>query len=635
MSISLDALKDNKGPWEHLGPISRGGTVLGLAICPLADVSRYWAATGCGIFLSDDAGKSWIQSLNGLTTPLLSALAVAPNGALFAGSLDGALFASFDFGATWEAGRVPPELLAPVTAVLASPNFNQDGSAFAATDGAGVLATRDSGKTWEESSFGMADSSVLAMATSPDWSGREIIFAATMEGVYLSRNGGRSWRETELMIDDDVVDALAVSPAFESDRTVYAATEGGRLYLSEDGGRTWNLLQVEIGEGPVNALWLAPDFADSGRMVSAVGSHIYVSVDRGESWKAVAELPSSILALTGDEKTVLAGLHDAGVWQSLDGGMTWTSSSDSLAARGFARLTASGDRLYAMGPQEGLWMSKDGDAAWRSLPGLAPYLPLAAACVGQHNNLLLASQQNGILRSIDDGNTWEIVDQTPGVQALLVEPATGEGWAGTVDGKLLVSQDGGATWQDSGTPCEGQEILCIVASPTYAKDHTLLMGTAIPATVTKQARIAVWRSTNGGATWRQITTQITSARWVDIVMPTGVLENPAQQAILATGPFCLRPLRRAKDVWISTRVDPSGANTLSVVGIGEVDGGGVLFAATGTGVFRSVDGGRTWHSFAEGLASESFISLALVSREGRDCLYALSLCGTLWKRELA
>lgn len=634
MSISKEALKENTKAWERLGPIADGGTIFGLAISPVPDVPRYWAATSCGIFISDDGGKTWKQNLNGLTTPLLSTIAVAPNGALFAGSLEGDLFTSFDYGKTWQIGLAPQESRFTVTAILPSPNFRSDGTAFAATDGGGLLVTRGSGKSWEESSFGLGSANVLALASPPDWSRREIMFLANTEGVYISTNGGRSWRETELMLTDDVVDVLAVSPAFERDHTVYAGTEGGKLYCSKDGGRTWDLLQSQIGEGSINCLWLLPDFAESGRMVAAIGPMIYTSEDRGSSWKAATNLPGTVLVLTGEGNKVLAGLYDMGVYQSEDGGATWAPLPGGLSARGFARMIVSADKLYAMGPQEGLWVSEDEGQTWRGLSSLASQLPLSSAFVQAADKLFIASQQSGILCSRDGGNSWEVVSQMPNVQALVLLAGGNVGWAGTTEGKLLATQDGGNTWREAESPCAGEEILSIVASPLYAQDRTLLMGTASRATPTKPARVALWRSTNGGATWRQVTTQVTTARWVDIALPLGVAESAAEQAVLATGPYCLRPLRRAKDVWISTQVDPSGANALSVIAQGEVDRGGILFAATGSGVYRSIDGGRTWHAFTDGLGAGSFISLALVRRGEVDVLYAMSLGGSVWKREL-
>ena len=146
MSITVQVL-DNAQPWKGLAAVSNGGTIFGLAISPVDDVHRIWAATGCGSYLSDDEGETWKQSLEGLTTPLLSTLSVSNNGALFAGALNGDLFSSFDYGATWERGLVPDEFRGTVTFVVVSPNFRKDGTAFAATDGGGLLVSRSSGKT--------------------------------------------------------------------------------------------------------------------------------------------------------------------------------------------------------------------------------------------------------------------------------------------------------------------------------------------------------------------------------------------------------------------------------------------------------------------------------------------------------
>ncbi|NLG49523.1 MAG: hypothetical protein GX552_05355, partial [Chloroflexi bacterium] len=595
---------------------------------------RFWAATGCGIFVSDDEGQTWRQRLTGLTTPLLSALAVAPNGALFAGGLASDLFSSFNFGEKWQAGLVPEELRGPVTIMLAAPNFAKNGTAFAATDGGGLLVTRNSGKSWEDSSFGLGEDNVLALATTNDWSEREIMFAATIEGVFVSRNGGRAWRETELLMDDDVVDVLAISPDFDQDQTVYAGTESGSLYCSEDGGRTWDQLQARIGDGPVNALWLSPEFGENGRMLAGVGSRVYVSNDRGESWELDTEMPGAVLALAGDSNVVLAGLYDAGVWKSTNGGLTWASSSEGMAARGFAQLVPAGNKLYALGPQEGLWVSENDGQSWHKLNALDEYVPLADFAI-QDQVLLVTSQESGILRSTDGGKTWAVADPQPNVQAIAMVANEPFGWAGTSEGKLLSTKDSGATWQAVECPCEGQEILSIAPSTTYNQDHTVLMGTAIASTNEKQARVALWRSTNGGETWRQLTTQTTPARWLDIAVPVGVEEKATEQAVLATGAYCLRPLRRAKDVWISTHVDPAGSNTLSVTALGEVDNGGMILAATGSGIFHSLDGGRTWQPFQEGIEGSSFISITATMQDGKAALYALSLGGILWKRELS
>jgi len=201
--------------------------------------------------------------------------------------------------------------------------------------------------------------------------------------------------------------------------------------------------------------------------------------------------------------------------------------------------------------------------------------------------------------------------------------------AGRVTGALVLDQE-------TGTEAAIRAEVVINATGAWTEKTQALAETeaGLRVLASKGAHIAVWRSTNSGATWRQITTQATAARWVDIAMPIGVADQPADQAVLATGPFCLRPLRRAKDVWISTRVDPNGANTLGVVAIGEVDGGGELYAATGSGIYRSLDGGRTWQPFRDGLGSISFIGITAVPRNDGYTLYALSLGGVIWKCDL-
>jgi len=632
MSASDNACATDR--WQLVGPVMTGGTVFAVGISPLEEVPGYWAATGCGVFVSRDGGETWEQQLNGLTTPLISGLAVSSTGALFAGSLDAALFVSLDFGRSWQKGKPSWDVQGTVTGMTTSPNFAEDGTAFAAMDGGGLMVTRNNGKTWEDASFGLNSMLVFAVAVSPDWSRYETMWASTEEGVYISRNGGRAWRATGLMDKEDVVDALAVSPAFADDQTVYAGTESGALHVSTDGGRRWKLLHEQLGEGPVFCLWLAPDFAQSNKMLAGVGNSVYMSTDRGVTFEKVAEFPGPVLSLAGDGKVLLAGLHEAGVARSTDGGRTWAPAGE-IVARGFSSLEAVDGTLYAMGPQEGIYLSGDGGLTWSALPGLESYLPITAMYVGPDDNLFAASNEAGILQLASSRRSWRVRCEQPGVSTLALVAEEGLGWAGTVEGQYLTSKDAGATWAltDDG-PSKGQQVLTIVASPGFAEDHTLYVGTAIAPTRRTKGKAVLWRSRNKGRTWHQVMTQETDSRWMDIAMPAGVTDHVADQAVLATGPYFLRPLHKAKDVWISTVVDPAGANVLSVAALGAPDDDGLLYAATGNGIYRSSDGGRTWQAYSEGAEGKSFVSLALHQDGQATTLYALSLGGLLFRRAI-
>ena len=633
MSVTEQASTGDR--WECIGPVAGGGTVFSVAVSSRGEKTLYWAATGCGMFMSEDEGETWEQRINGLTTPLVSAMAAAPNGALFAGSLNAELFRSMDFGKTWEKGTQGWDAEGTVTAMAVSPNYMQDGVAYAALDGGALMVTRNSGRHWEDSSFGMNSMTVIAVAVTPSWEQYETMFGATDQGVYISRNGGRAWRATSLMLDEQV-GVLIVSPDYVNDQTVYAGTESGTLYISRDQGRTWEQLHEQIADGPLNCMWVAPDFAESGRLVAGIGNSIYVSSDRGSTWSLAHEMPGAVLSLAGDGAVVLTGLYDAGVYRSLDSGDTWESATGNLAARGFARLITSDGLLCTMGPQEGAYLSEDAGDSWRAMEGLEMYLPLAAMSMPGDGQVFLSSQELGILRGTAYGKSWRLRYEKEGISALLVLPEENLGWAGTVEGELLTSRDGGMSWQSvEDPPTEGQEVLTIVASPAFAEDRTLYMGTVIEGTRTNPTRVALWRSRNRGRTWHQLTTQQTDSRWVHITMPVGVTDRVADQAVLATGPYCLRPLRRAKDVWISTAVDPNGANVLSLVAIGEIDNGALLYAATGNGVYRSTDGGRTWHLFSEGMEGQSVIGLALLGEGDSRALYAMGLGGLVWKRSIA
>jgi exo-beta-1,3-glucanase (GH17 family) len=109
-----------------------------------------YAASCNGISFTTDFA-TWIPRNNGLTNVCVSSMAVAPDGDLFAGTVDG-VFRSQDGGGSWTA----------VNTGLSSPNVHAVavdalGRVFAATHAGGVFVSSNDGANWSASLLPAAD----------------------------------------------------------------------------------------------------------------------------------------------------------------------------------------------------------------------------------------------------------------------------------------------------------------------------------------------------------------------------------------------------------------------------------------------------------------------------------------------
>lgn len=626
--------------WEGLGPVAAGGSVFDLAVLPAGRFVHVWAGTSCGVFRHRGQGV-WQQHLGGLTTPLISSLHLCAGGMLLAGGMNGELFRSLDGANTFERStQLHAADLAPVTCIASSFTFDRDGTALAGTEGGGVWRTEDGGRRWLPANFGLVDLSVQALLCAPDWSKQEAVLAGTAEGLFRSNNGGRAWREVDWPFADMAISALAAAPDEMGDGIFYAGTEEGHVYGSTDGGRGWTHLGTPSTASPVNALEALP--GTNGQVVLAGTTEgIFRSEDGGHTWQLVCQEIGPVLSLTGSEQLVVAGSYDSGVYQSEDGGRNWQSISQGLAARGLAKVVPTDDSLFVLGPNEGLWRSRDHGRTWTKLESLAPQLPLstfAATGSGSDEVLLVSSVMSGLLRSTDGGESWQVVQEGSDVLALLVAPTGPEdrrAWAATATGEVLFSPDLGASWSTLSTDAEGDRALLLAASPHNAEDHTLFLGTAAEVGWRKQPTVHVWRSTDDGRTWRRVLDQHTSAAWLDAVLPPAPARKPYDGAFFATDTQCLRPLQGGRDVWVGTQMNTDAPNVLALAVEGDPNHGGALYSATSGGVFRSQDGGRTWQLINNDANSGSFVSIAVGNDDrGRRALYALELGGRLWRLPL-
>jgi photosystem II stability/assembly factor-like uncharacterized protein len=238
-------------------------------------------------------------------------------------------------------------------------------------------------------------------------------------------------------------------------------------------------------------------------------------------------------------------------------------------------LPSDPDTLWAGAAGGGVWKSEDGGRHWRALwhkqatlnigsLAIDPTDPATLYCGTGEANLSADSYPGvGIYRSIDGGANWQLLApaETTGIPtrigSIAIDPFDpahirigGVAHDNAASDGLFVSRNGGLSW--------GRENF---AGPRY-RCHTVLFHPStrdtLFATITARGtRSGIWRSTNGGATWKQLTNGL----------PSGDAMGR-----------------------ISLAISPSRPSTMYA--LAENDSDGVL------GVFRTTDGGAAWRNVA-------------------------------------
>ena len=618
--------------WRLAGPVLEGGTVYALVLSPSADQHNpIIAGSPVGAFRSLSRGSQWSWANRGLSGLQISALAASPNGVLFIGSLDGTLARSVDGGYSWEC--MPPlEDSGSITSLAVSPDYLKDGTVLIGTETGGVFRTTDSGRTARPANFGLLDPTVLALACAPGWPDRPLAFAATIDGVFRSTNGGRAWRTSGTDLDGLSVQALAVSPAFVRDGTVFAGSEEDGLFRSTDGGDSWQAVGANALDSTINALWISPDYRNDRLVVAGTaGGGVYRSVDGGDTWDSVLNPGGAVLALTGDDQGVFAGFHGSGVHRSQDGGQTWEECREGLYAHAFTYLSSTPKgKLFVAGPDTGVYSSDDG-VAWEALGSLPDLSALAAMAVwpDYHTEPLLAvaDAESGLFISKDGGASWRkgLEDQVSALASAVDGAGGGYLWAGTTDGRLVVSTDRGDNWSES-SPFEGQTVLKIEPSTQFGLDRSLLAATRDGGSATSP--LVLWRSGDAGRSWARILEETSSLMHVSLLVRPGEGGRPA--AVFDR--YCV--VQQGADQWKKLSLGVSGNPPLLSLAARQGLGEEFVVVGSAVGVFAA-DNSDRWTPMMRGMGSVPVLALTPANGDREQPIWALALGGIIWAWESA
>ena len=299
--------------------------------------------------------------------------------------------------------------------------------------------------------------------------------------VYSSSDGGASWSRTHEEYLDDTCYTYGyyfgevwVSP--HDDKEVYVA--GVPLLKSVDGGANWEDVGRENVHVDHHALWLNPD--RPGHIINGNDGGLNMSYDGGESWLKLNAPPvGQFYTVNVDHAqpfNVYGGLQDNGVWF---GPSTYEASTDWHGEGRYPYQRILGgdgmmveidprnqDVVYA-GSQFGYYSRLDlSDGSRESIRpqhelGDKPYRFnwLTPIHLSDHNADILYLGSNVVHRSMDRGDTWTAIsdDLTGGgvegnvpfgtITALVESPMSfGLLYAGSDDGRIHRSTDGGASW---------------------------------------------------------------------------------------------------------------------------------------------------------------------------------------------
>ena len=549
---------------------------------------------GDGLYKSTDGGEHWTNAgLQG--TKYISRIVVDPRnhnhvvvaalGDVFADSHDRGIYVTDDGGKTWrqtlyvgpESGASDLAMSARNPSVLYAGIWQFQRRPWTFTSGGdldGLYKSTDGGESWTKLTGHGLPAGItgrVGVAVAPSDGNRVYAVIESKDGVlWRSDDGGSNWK---MVSDDSRVDArffyfshVEVDP--KNPNRVYAISF--EVMLSTDGGQTFKPTAEDV-HSDFHAIWIAPN--DPTRIVLGEDGGVVLTLDGGQNWFFPANMPIAQTYRVGlgsdDPYTVCTGLQDNNAW---------CAPSNSLDPSGIQNKnwinTAGGDGEWAVPEPDDpnwIWSDSQGGAItvynrvtqdqWSGQPYLqtgkeswelatSKYRfnwesPIAfAPWRGAGGKIVAWSGGNVVFQSTDRGRSWSVIspDLTRNLKAHQIpaggpivhdvsgaeysdtildiegsQRARGEIWVGTDDGLVQLTRDGGKHWRNV-TPAGAPRLArfatvapsTLVDGTAYATADDHYMGNDAPyAYVTHDY----------GRHWTKIVNGLPAGQWARAIRP--------------------------------------------------------------------------------------------------------------------
>lgn len=408
-----------------------------IVIDPAVPANSYpetvYAGASGGIFKSVDAGTTWSSTVSQPGNTDIRDLLLDPaNPAIIYAATANGVYKTTDSGATWSGTslNIPTLTLFSVSSALI----------LAGTDGSGLYSTPDEGANWTQVAAIASPVKVYGITSIPGTPTN--IYTATDHGIYRSTNNGSAWTA----YSGGLIQGKSVLVSTIDKTKLVSGFSGGGLYRSDDSGASW----IQTGTTAATELF-ATSFAahSSGSPVYAgSGSGVFVSSDNGQTWSPInnglSNLDVRAVAIDGSDN-LYAGTS-AGVFSYNSGTSTWSEyNSATLGNKDVKALAFKGSDLYAGTNGGGIYKISTPSGVWgQKNNGLASNTVINA--LATEAGTVFAGTSGGAYRSVNDGDSWNIVLPDHQVNALATHITPPFVVAGTNGTGVYFSTDNGDTW---------------------------------------------------------------------------------------------------------------------------------------------------------------------------------------------
>ena len=482
--------------------------------------------------------------------------------------------------------------------------------------GSGLYMTHDGGETWDEITHedGLPKGELGRMGLAIARSNPDRVYAyveSKNNALYRSDDGGDSWR----MMNDDM-EQIGGRPFYYADLRVDPKNEN-RVYSlhqivtkSEDGGKSFEpFIPFSEIHPDHHAWWIHPE--DPSYMIDGNDGGMAITRDRGESWRYIENLPVAqfyhINVDNGIPYNVYGGMQDNGSWRGpayvwRSGGIRNSYWEEIMFGDGFDAVPDPEDNTtgYAMW-QGGNLVRWDVNTGQGEL--VSPQPPEgeelrfnwdAALAQSPHDPATIYYGSQFVHRSPDRGQSWEIISP----DLTTDDPE-----------KQRQLESGGLTYDVT----EAENFTTITAiGPSPVQEGVIWAGT-------DDGQLHVTR--NGGASWTNVVDNIEGVpdtTWIHQVKPSSydagtavvVFDNHRRNDWT---PYVYRTTDYGES-W--TRLaDADDVEGYALSFIQDPEERDLMFLGTELGLYFSADRGDTWHEWTHGYPTASTMDLAIQERE--------------------